>query len=333
MVVVDASDTIPSGRDAVVDQSLKLNAYKLDLSKAHVYKYELEFHTAGFLTQPEKKRIFHKLLRQSQLYDVEHYAVGDKSFALFLPQRNHNLDHKVFHVWSRATRDWSPGSIRGSRLIGEDIFERVHSRILSTDFIEEGVDGRLEGSAYPPREVELCKVTARCTQLNFTTLQTEDDDNRTSTLEALDAIFQQGANCSERYWYGSAKEWAPKTVLAHGNKTYDLLSVPRSTGAATTLCFGIQATSAIVGKDVFRITKPCHAFFLRDNNLAQLLFALFGERLANFSSTELEELLRGVAVQRIGFDVEEIVGLQPFTDSGRSAIQSMPFRSPLISHG
>ena len=134
---------------------------------------------------------------------------------------------------------------------------------------------------------------------------------RVAFLEHWDKIFLRDATIPPN---GNAlgKFGASTTLLAMGNKIFDLSGNAVHDGESFQLRVGIKTSTQILDGGIFRIVSPTYGAFLTPINLAEMGLQFCKEDKLNGDAAEqLQELLKGVTVKRNCGNgrVDQITGL------------------------
>lgn len=288
----------------VSDMDFKLNAYKLDVSKTQIYRYELKIQPAD-LCQKERKALAHKFLIETGVdFNATNVVFGDH-FEIYLSHHERGaLENSTLHATIRRVGSSEPDSmkvvLRGA-VPGQ--MKVAWSKIASSELVDTvSISQRGSGPGSSSRGTsdwnKPCEVAAHGTGIDIADIEKKGNAHeKDEALAALNAIFRKGMTLLEVDGYGRHKSRA-KQLLVDGQKVYDLDGTGKCVGFGTELCFGISVTTRVLDGGFFRVSQPCHAFFFKDMNLAELVGGLFSFQPGQIDLAVLECLLQGVTIQK-----------------------------------
>jgi hypothetical protein len=287
----------------VSDMDFKVNAYKLDVSKTQIYRYDLKIYPAG-LCQKERKALAHKFLIETGFDTNDTNVVLGDHFEIYLPYHErgalenstlratiHRVDSSEPDCMKVILRGEVPGQIRVA-----------WSKIASSELVDKASilkQGSRPGSSTCgiSDRIKRCEVSAHGTGINIADIEKNGNAReRDEALAALDTIFRKGMRLPELDGYGKHKR--TKQLLVDGEKVYDLDGTAKCVGFGTELCFGASVSTRMFDGSFFRVSQPCHAFFFKDMNVAELVGGFFGFQPDQSDHAVLESLLQGVSIQK-----------------------------------
>jgi hypothetical protein len=280
-----------------------INAYKVDLSEAHIYKYVIDFSPDKYFSRKEKDILARRFLEYVALdLDTVDIVVGD-NFEFFLPHPNAELSQRYLQVaFSRSnSRKGGRGSIK-SFVPGESW--PVYSEfVFSSDLGDKA--SRTDDATSVPRTFagfELCKVSARGPLFHLNSLLASNESgSKDSVLAAVTKIFKR-SSAPMISWYGKCKVGAVKGLREMGSKVFDFLELsdeePVHVGSGFEVRRGINASTELMGDSIFRVVTPTHGVFFEEGiNLAELVLRIVGTANSDESTYSLlKELLKGMTI-------------------------------------
>ena len=303
-----------SGDLVNIPEEVNLNAYRIDLSESHIYKYTIEFEPKHSFSHKEKKQLARMFLSAVGVdTSSAHVVIGD-NFEIFLPFPNlHLTRHGIQVPFARLV---TSNGTYGKVLIGD--YDAKPNKFWS--HFRAGLDVQMKTTPGDPDskvpnivdEFQYCKVNTQGSSLPLKVFHGNENGSLEShVLGALDKIFQRDATVPPN---GNAlgKCGASTTLLAMGNKIFDLSGNPVHDGESFQLRVGIRTSIQILDGGVFRIVSPTYGAFLSPINLAELgLQFCKKDKLNGDAMGRLEEVLKGVTVKRNCGNgrVDQITGL------------------------
>ena len=284
-----------------IPEEVNLNAYRIDVSEAHIYKYTIDFEPKHSFSHKEKKQLARVFLSAVGIDTCNPHVVAGDNFEIFLPFPNlHLLQGGIQVPFARlATSKGSCGKV----LVGDSSAESntiwSHFRAVF-DVQMKTISGNLDSKV--PNvidEFQCCKVTAQGSALPLNVFhKNENESIQRHILGALDKIFQRDATVPPN-GNGLGRCGASTTLLALGNNTFDLSGNPIHDGEGFQLRVGVKSSTKILDSGIFRIVSPTYGAFLAPMNLAEIVLQFCKKaRLDGGVMGRLEELLNGVTVTR-----------------------------------
>jgi hypothetical protein len=263
---------------------VNINAYKVDLSEAHIYKYVIEFSPVDYFSRKEKETLARGLLGKVGIafdLDAVDIVFGD-NFEFFLPHPNAQLSQRCLHA-SFYRSDSPKGDFGSIESFAPGGSLPVYSNFfLSPDLCDEGFPSDFAISV--PRIFEglkHCKVSARGPEFNLKSLLTsKDSGSKDIILAALTKLFQSIATPMVRR-HSQVKAGAVEGLREMGSKVFDFWELPNEepvhVAGGIEVRRGIKASTRIIGGSIFRVVSPTSGmFFKAGTNLAEQVVWLLG---------------------------------------------------------
>lgn len=301
-------------------EDVKLNAYKVDLSEAHIYKYVLDFYPANYFSRKEKKQLASELHSKFETQWPADSVMGDR-FEFFLPYPKATLVQKHLQVpFTRVAQKPAPEKC-ALKCFAPGGDTPVYSRIWTV--LGELCDKESRGEDVDmvvPRVFDgqrHCEVSARRLDCNFRDFVNGNDaGSRKDVLDALTQIFQSAA-FPVPHWYGRSPMHSG-ALCEMGSRLIDFGNTPSGGSPVQYKEYGIEvrlgisASTQILGNGIFRVLTPTYGVFFQTINLAELVKQIIEPgRWDKRTIPSLEKLLKGVKVKRITGNVrfDHVVGL------------------------
>lgn len=310
----------------ILDEEFKVHACRLDVSKAQIYKYAVEFYPKT-LSHKEKRALAHELFTQAEIdTTAPDVVLGDK-FEVLLPSPN--LHGKCLYATLRFSDSAEPGAVavfRNGDSTGHS--KRTWWKFVSPGLVDAPTELLNDSTTFMPGSYSnpgvssisiststsdststsrrssdtsmRCMVVAKGSQIDLGAFpHNASPSDAMGVLAILDKICQRSAVTTAGSGY--VKQKGIKTLSVCGNKVFDLDGTGKCVGVGTELCFGADVSTRIIGGKIFRVTQPCHGFFFRGMNLAELVCALLRPQRPKTQQSGidiLEDLLKGIAIRR-----------------------------------
>lgn len=266
---------------------LKTNDFPIELKKAMIYKYTINFSPES-ISAADKKFLASRFMGKLQIKCKTKCFVYGSHFSVFSPSPESELVENAlqavfYHEKERAQETISlPESLRSNKALGRfltDVVVRRTNQTIKTATISPVDDDCLR----------ICTVYADVVKIDLESFQSRvevsDADElilgeRREILTALDKIFLREAHDTS-------------SVQVNGQRIFDIAGEAIAIGKGVELRRGLVAETCIVKKSVVRRLTPCTGFFLRNMNLAELLQAL-----GPLSVDEVSRLLKGISIKK-----------------------------------
>jgi hypothetical protein len=295
----NAADNLDVSEQTLVN----INAYKVDLSDAHIYKYVIKFSPVDYFSDKEKKKLAECFLG-SLLLDLNPVdtVIGD-DFEFFLPHPHAQLMQKYLQVpFARSDSRKEPYLEVKSFAPGGN--QPVYSTFSPlTELCDKGPCGDVAISV--PRVFEglnICEVSAHRPQFILKNLlASKDSGSKSPVLAAVTKIFQRNATPTVS-WHNEGKVAAVKGLREMGSKVFDFLELsneePVHIGSGFVVRRGINASTQIIAGSIFRVVSPTHGMFFEAGiNLAELVVRFVGTaKLDEAKRGLLKKLLKGMTI-------------------------------------
>ena len=295
---LDAAGDAKSGEVTSKLEDVKISALKLDLSQSHIYKYALEFHPAKYFSRDEKSQLAQMFLAAARVDPSDSAVVLGNQFEIFLPYPNATFMDKALYL------PFFRRPFRKNPLYTKAFLRSHHEDVWSKFAPPSVVDvSELPEILRPPStfpEFEHCAVIARGPQFNLRGfLEGNEPQSKEDILDALEKIFLQHAVGPERLWSRDmgGNFGGPKQLLKLGTKTFDVRSAATRVGSGVELYFGTKASFVATKGGIFKVTRPCHGFFFKSMNLAELVTMLLGEGKGRIDWEVFSNLFKGLTIE------------------------------------
>jgi hypothetical protein len=305
---MDQPNGVPDGSSLIQSIKLKTNDFPIDLTKATIYKYTIEFSPDNINTK-EKKVLSENFLSRLKLDYKSPSFIRGSNFEIFLPRQESELEEKALQavfLRKKETANLATDSSTSSQAT------KSRNNFITDVLIARKTKSVPTARVFPNDEggLHICSVYAEGAEIKLdyfrkgveaTEVKETESPDWPVTMDALDHILLREAHDT-------------KSVQVHGRRIYDMAGKPLAMGEGVELRRGFVTETCITNSSMVRRITPCTGFFIPEMNLAELLHLLRpmgSSKLRPFNVEEVNKVLKGVTIKKTRgkHEVTQILGL------------------------